>query len=452
MALHPISQSRTSFSEAPLPPDLSQPVDGRSQQAEIRKPHATLSSLASTLALSGGGSSSIDLALDLVLNEIVQEARSATEASGAAIALVRDGAMVCRATTGTGGPNLGTLLDEESGLSGISLRTREVQRCDDCQADPRVDPAACRAIGVRSVLVVPIEPESGTERPTEVLGIIETFSPRANAFDDNDVQTLKELCVQIVGYVVAPGAHADNPGEVELQRLTTDDVAPSVVPIQIEQRHLDQEDSQSRNGYWMTFLTAAVIGCAFLLGWALGVGNWNAQNSSARSVGSSSTEPTAEFQNASSQARDISSPAQAQPKLPTSTQREGHGQIPAGGLIVYEKGKVIFRTTADGLAPVPRTQKRVADGAIAGRTPRVIRNVAPIYPELAKQKHIQGPVEVATTVDRTGMVEKAAVISGDPILAASAITAISQWRFEPLVKDGKPTKFETRIKVAFKLP
>ena len=451
MALHPISQSPTPFSEAPLPPDLSQPVDGRSQQAEIRKPHATLSSLASTLALSGGGSSSIDLALDLVLNEIVQEARSATKASGAAIALVRDGAMVCRATTGTGGPNLGTLLDEESGLSGISLRTREVQRCDDCQADPRVDPAACRAIGVRSVLVVPIEPEIGTECPTEVLGIIETFSPFPNAFDDNDVQTLKALCSHIVGYVAVPGAHAANPGEVELQRLATDDVAPSVVPIQIEQSQLDQEDSHSRNAYWMTFLTASVIGCAFLLGWALGGGNWNAQKS-VRSVRSSSTEPTAESQNDRSEARDISSLTQAEPKLPTSTQREGHGQIPAGGLIVYEKGKVIFRTQSDGLVPVPRTQKRVADGAIAGRTPRVIRNVAPIYPELAKQKHIQGPVEVATTVDRTGMVEKAAVISGDPILAASAITAISQWRFEPLVKDGKPTKFETRIKVAFKLP
>ncbi|GAC1685369.1 MAG: hypothetical protein NVS9B5_22270 [Terriglobales bacterium] len=403
------------------------------------------------MALSGGGSSSIELALDLVLNEIVQEARAETKASGAAIALVRDGTMVCRATTGTGGPNLGTLLDEESGLSGISLRTREVQRCNDCEADPRVDAVACRAIGVRSVLVVPIETEIGTERPTEVLGIIETFSPRPNAFDDNDVQTLRALCSQIVGYVVVPGAHAANSGEVEVQRLAADDVAPSAVPAQIEQNRLDQEDSQSRNAYWTTFLTAAVIGCAFLLGWALGGGNSNAQKSSARSV-RSSMEPTAEFQNDRSAAQDINSPTQAEAKLPTATQREDHGQVPAGGLVVYEKGKVIFRTQSGGLAPVPRSQKRVADGALAGRTPRVIRNVAPIYPELAKQKHIQGPVEVATTVDGTGMVEKAAVISGDPILAASAITAISQWRFEPLVKDGKPTKFETRIKVAFRLP
>src|SRR2546430_8945880 len=59
-----------------------------------------LAELAATLASHGGGTHSADLALDLMLNEIVEQARLATTATGAAIALVRGDEMVCRATTG----------------------------------------------------------------------------------------------------------------------------------------------------------------------------------------------------------------------------------------------------------------------------------------------------------------------------------------------------------------
>ena len=48
-----------------------------------------LAELAATLASHGGGTHSADLALDLMLNEIVEQARLATTATGAAIALLR---------------------------------------------------------------------------------------------------------------------------------------------------------------------------------------------------------------------------------------------------------------------------------------------------------------------------------------------------------------------------
>src|ERR1700756_6024265 len=63
--------------------------------------------LTGTFAANGGGSSSKDLALDLVLNQIVEQACLATGATGAALALTRDGEMVCRATTGRTPPALG---------------------------------------------------------------------------------------------------------------------------------------------------------------------------------------------------------------------------------------------------------------------------------------------------------------------------------------------------------
>src|SRR5271167_5105429 len=67
-----------------------------------------------------------DLALDLVLNELVVRAAEATHASAAALALVRGNGheMVCRAATGHLAPGLGTRLEPRDGLSGACLQTR----------------------------------------------------------------------------------------------------------------------------------------------------------------------------------------------------------------------------------------------------------------------------------------------------------------------------------------
>ena len=147
--------------------------------------------LTGTLAANGGGSSSKDLALDLVLNQIVEQACLATGATGAAIALLRDGEMVCRATTGRNAPDLGMRLDN-AGFSAECLRIGTLQRCDDTETDPRVDPVACRLLGVRSILVVPLWYWG------EFMGIFEIFSPRPNAFGERDEQTLQALAYRIV--------------------------------------------------------------------------------------------------------------------------------------------------------------------------------------------------------------------------------------------------------------
>src|SRR6202140_5329146 len=67
----------------------------------------------------------LDLALDLVLNEIVVRAAVATRAS--AVALGRGDEMVCRAATGRVAPDLGVPLNTREGLSGACLQTRQPQ-------------------------------------------------------------------------------------------------------------------------------------------------------------------------------------------------------------------------------------------------------------------------------------------------------------------------------------
>src|ERR1700756_368079 len=131
------------FDPANAPTDADLKVQNLPSDSEIR-------GLTSALAASGGGASSEDLALDLVLNQIVEQACLATGATGAAIALTRDGVMVGRATTGRNAPDLGIRLDN-AGFSSECLRMGALQRCDDAETDPRVDPVTCRMLGIRSI-------------------------------------------------------------------------------------------------------------------------------------------------------------------------------------------------------------------------------------------------------------------------------------------------------------
>src|SRR5439155_2524739 len=171
-----------------------EPMGSPANQAEWIDEGAALhlAELTATLASHGGGTHSADLALDLLLNEIVEQARLATTATGAAIALVREEELVCRATAGANAPGLGDRLSTRSGLSGACMQTRRVQRCDDIEIDPRVDAASWRGLEVRSILVVPVLDGE------EVAGVFQILSPRSNAFSDRDIQTLQALSRRIV--------------------------------------------------------------------------------------------------------------------------------------------------------------------------------------------------------------------------------------------------------------
>jgi TonB family protein len=46
-------------------------------------------------------------------------------------------------------------------------------------------------------------------------------------------------------------------------------------------------------------------------------------------------------------------------------------------------------------------------------------------------------------------VQRAEVVSGDPILAQSAVDAAKKWKFKPFIKNGKPVKVSTRLPFDF---
>ncbi len=127
--------------------------------------------------------------LDAALQLLADRAQYITGASGAAIALRRNGMndMLCRASTGSNAPELGALLSTEFGLSGESVRTRKALRCDDAERDARVNRDVCRQLGIASVVVMPVVHDD------EVLGVFELFSGEAHAFGDRDLSAVKRL-------------------------------------------------------------------------------------------------------------------------------------------------------------------------------------------------------------------------------------------------------------------
>jgi hypothetical protein len=139
-----------------------------------------------------GGSSLAEMAqsdLDAALQLLAERAQYITGASGAAIALRRGEHhdMLCRASTGSNAPELGALLSMEYGLSGESVRTRQLLRCDDAERDPRVNHDVCRELGIASVVVMPIVSQE------QVLGVFELLSGKPRAFGERDLSALLRL-------------------------------------------------------------------------------------------------------------------------------------------------------------------------------------------------------------------------------------------------------------------
>jgi TonB family protein len=79
-----------------------------------------------------------------------------------------------------------------------------------------------------------------------------------------------------------------------------------------------------------------------------------------------------------------------------------------------------------------------------------VTKVTPEVPPLARQLHLNGRVEVEVTVAPDGSVERTQARSGNPVLTASAASALRKWKFTPFTADGKPAKAVGSITFDFK--
>lgn len=134
-----------------------------------------------------------------------------------------------------------------------------------------------------------------------------------------------------------------------------------------------------------------------------------------------------------------------------------------GELVVYEKGKVVFR-----MKPTPTQSASDAVVQASSRTklgplplvwlsPEQAENLLlshaqPQFPRGALAAHRAGNVVLEVEVAEDGSVSQVRALSGDPLLAAAATEAVRTWRYEPYRPHDMPTQFQTDVTVSFTLP
>jgi TonB family protein len=404
-----------------------------------------------------------ELALDLVLHELVVRAVDATGASSAALALARGDEMVCRAATGLHAPDLGVPLNTRDGLSGACLITRQPQLCADTESDPRVDAVIARRLGIRSMLIVPVLDEGN------LIGVLEVFSSQPSAFSQRE-QTLLEASAYDCARIRHAAADLGQRPPTALERVTSD-LQPSQVetPLTSSPAFVDVPASPRKTQppyeNWTLILgTLAILATVALslmvgsrIGWLFSSPH-SAQvqapqsSSNAAKPAAPPTAPAPKSTSPSPAARSIP----AAPPAPTSAADE---------LVVYDHGKVIFR-----MRPATSTSKRgaarVADASHSAMIVpssnvwlapdqaelRLLSRIEPQYPADALAAHRSGDVVLEVLVAEDGSVASIRTLTGDPLLAAAAADAVRQWRYEPYRQHERPSQFQTDVTLKFSLP
>jgi TonB family protein len=81
------------------------------------------------------------------------------------------------------------------------------------------------------------------------------------------------------------------------------------------------------------------------------------------------------------------------------------------------------------------------------------KQLKPQYPHQALVNSVEGWVEIGYTVTPTGKIIDAQALRSNPagVFEAAGLDAVNHLRYQPYVKDGKPTAVTTKIRVAFRL-
>jgi len=126
--------------------------------------------------------------LELVLKAVVEGALDVMPQASGAVVEMRDGDdMVYRAGSGAAALQTGLRLSIHASLSGQSVLTGEALTCSDTETDDRVAREACRKIGVRSMIIVPL-PHRG-----KIVGAFKIYSAVPHAFNEREMLAAKLL-------------------------------------------------------------------------------------------------------------------------------------------------------------------------------------------------------------------------------------------------------------------
>jgi protein TonB len=84
---------------------------------------------------------------------------------------------------------------------------------------------------------------------------------------------------------------------------------------------------------------------------------------------------------------------------------------------------------------------------------QVVQQDYPAYPDKAKKQGLEDQVIVRYIIGKNGRVISVEILdhAKDPMFDEATVQAIRQWRFRPMVQDGKPVEVVHELAVNFQL-
>jgi TonB family protein len=436
--------------------------------------------------------------LDPMLAAIADGARRLTGASGAALAMWKDGAMVCRARSGETAPPLGAQLSTDAGISGECLRTGKVQHCQDTDNSPLVNAEVCRNLGLRSIAVLPIPGWRG------VNGILEVFSTEREAFTGHHLALLEQLTL-LAERARALQPHGATPLAAKEPVAQPQPTGFLPASDRLGDVALAFVGRRIRPIVMGTIGVAAILLVAFViwLGWRGPDENTRKAHAASPPVAAAGItvrsspahppdddpvwkpNPGGEVLISLGSKPSPGSPVKSASKVDVIEQTKAHGETPllkadaadvppppgtaadaaasndtrnapaetpapidAPSIVAEPADSSALNGVLTAKAIPPTLSAPVSKGISGGR---LLSRVSPVYPDQAQTQRIQGRVVVEAMVMEDGSIGELKVVQGHPMLAQSAVEAVKHWRYQPFVLDGKPIQRETTITIDFKL-
>jgi len=280
-----------------------------------------------------------------------------------------------------------------------------------------------------------------------VIGIVEVFSPREHAFTHSEQARLEQSasnCARLrdLAEELTHGPRGNSPMVASPLRAATP----------------NSQAVKSRLDFWVVLLSGAVIvataGLSSLIGSRTG---WlRIARLEPRRAADKTNPAPANVRDPAGPLVETRAPAVAKVREKPATPI----QPGEGGLVVYEKGKVVFRMNP-GSSKAMQSASEGAPGPVSpapvwlapeAAENRLVHRVEPDYPADARAARRSGDVVFEVTVGNDGAVAAIRVKDGDPMLVKAAGDAVHTWRYEPYRLRGHPVEFETEARLEFALP
>ncbi|HTZ99592.1 MAG TPA: TonB family protein [Candidatus Aquilonibacter sp.] len=113
----------------------------------------------------------------------------------------------------------------------------------------------------------------------------------------------------------------------------------------------------------------------------------------------------------------------------------GSAEVPAGQALALPSSESSVPKLAPPPQPVPEGPVTVGGNV---KPPQLVYAPDLVYPDIARETGVEGDVVVRVTIDKSGNVTQAQVISGPMLLRGAAINAMRQRKYSPSKLDGHP--------------